>query len=282
MAPVRDVAAIGQRNSPRDGTDASATASDGAQAASSADASAQTRSGKRGATQLGAKQLTSDQERLVQDLSTTDQKVRSHESAHQSAAGSLGGAVSYTYRTGPDGKSYVVGGEVSVDMTAGRTPQETLAKAEQIRAAALAPADPSPQDLSVAAEAAQMEAAAQQELIHQQMAALQTQHAGKPGQVAVLGAQALPGKDVHLSRPHVAQGRRAGQSVAAAEAEVARSTADSNANDKLSRPVTSSVSDVGAQAESTLATLQSDRAAAGTTHSQVQQIARLASAAYRM
>jgi len=210
--------------------------------------------------------------------------VRSHEAAHQSAAGSLGGAVSFSYRTGPDGKSYAVGGEVSVDMSGAHTPQETIAKAEQIRSAALAPADPSPQDLSVAATAAQMEAAARQELVQQQMAALQTPQAGRPRQGAVLGAQALPGKDVHLSRPHAAQAKRAGQSGAGAAATSGAASAmdDSNASDASASPAASSTPDVGAQAASTLATLQSDRAAAGTTHVQVQQIARLASAAYRM
>jgi hypothetical protein len=113
-------------------------------------------------------------------LAQTDQKVRAHESAHQAAAGGLGGAVSFTFETGPDGKSYAVGGEVPVDMSSGRTPEETLSKAEQIRAAALAPADPSPQDLSVAAQASQMEAEARDQLMQEQLSALHANGSGHP------------------------------------------------------------------------------------------------------
>ncbi|NRA58083.1 MAG: hypothetical protein HRU13_08245, partial [Phycisphaerales bacterium] len=44
----------------------------------------------------------------------------------------------------------------------GRTPEETVQKAQAIRRAALAPADPSSTDRSVAAKASRMEAAARQ------------------------------------------------------------------------------------------------------------------------
>lgn len=53
-------------------------------------------------------------------------------------------------------------GDVRIDTSPGRTPEETLRRAEQVRAAALAPADPSPQDYVVAAEAARMAAEARQ------------------------------------------------------------------------------------------------------------------------
>jgi hypothetical protein len=52
------------------------------------------------------------------------------------------------------------GGEVSVRLATGRTPEETIANARRVRAAALAPSDPSPQDLAVAARSSAMEAAA--------------------------------------------------------------------------------------------------------------------------
>lgn len=81
------------------------------------------------------------------------------------AAGGLAqGGASFSYQTGPDGKRYAVGGEVSIDVSKGRTPQETIDKARQIRAAALAPADPSGQDRQVAARAARMEMEARQEM----------------------------------------------------------------------------------------------------------------------
>ena len=58
--------------------------------------------------------------------------------------------------------------EVSIDVSPGRTPEETIPKAQHIRATALAPADPSPQDRSVAATASRMEGEARIELAVQQ------------------------------------------------------------------------------------------------------------------
>ena len=112
---------------------------------------------------LGPKQLDPKQQEEVKDLEARDREVRTHEAAHQAAAGGLGGGASFEYETGPDGKSYAIGGEVPIDMSAGRTPEETIRRARQVRAAALAPADPSPQDMAVAAAASQMEAAASQQ-----------------------------------------------------------------------------------------------------------------------
>ncbi len=106
------------------------------------------------------KKLTPDQQRQVLELRQRDAHVRQHEAAHQGAGGSLTGAASFSYQLGPDGRSYAVGGEVSVRLQAGRTPEETIANARQARRAALAPSDPSAQDLAVAAQASQMEQAA--------------------------------------------------------------------------------------------------------------------------
>jgi len=105
--------------------------------------------------------LSQDQVALVDQLKARDREVRAHEAAHQAAGGSLAGGASFAYQRGPDGRSYAVGGEVPIDLSAGRTPEETIQRARQIRAAALAPADPSGQDLRVAAEAAALEMAAQ-------------------------------------------------------------------------------------------------------------------------
>lgn len=114
-------------------------------------------------------QAQSEQDKkIVDELKSRDREVRAHEQAHVAAAGGLAqGGPSYTYQYGPDGQAYAVGGEVNIDTSPGRTPQETISKAKQIRAAALAPADPSDQDRAVAAAAAQLEAQAQQELTQQ-------------------------------------------------------------------------------------------------------------------
>ncbi|HEX9010202.1 MAG TPA: putative metalloprotease CJM1_0395 family protein [Holophagaceae bacterium] len=106
------------------------------------------------------------QAREIADLKARDQRVRAHEAAHLTAAGGLArGGASYTYERGPDGNAYAVGGEVSIDTSpVPGNPAATLAKAQRIQAAALAPADPSSQDRSVAAAAAAMATQAQRDL----------------------------------------------------------------------------------------------------------------------
>jgi len=108
--------------------------------------------------------LSPDEERLVNDLQARDTEVKAHEAAHQAAGGGMTGAASYTYQQGPDGKMYAIGGEVSISMQAGSTPQETIANARKIAAAAMAPANPSGQDNAVASSAKVMEMKAQQQL----------------------------------------------------------------------------------------------------------------------
>lgn len=103
------------------------------------------------------KPLDDKTRRLISELRSIDARVRAHEAAHQAAAGGLAGAASFTYTTGPDGRRYAVGGEVPISGGGGRTPDEIIANARRVRAAALAPADPSAQDLRVAAAAAQTE-----------------------------------------------------------------------------------------------------------------------------
>lgn len=89
----------------------------------------------------------------IRELQATDREVRSHEAAHKAAAGRYGGAVSLDYQTGPDGERYAVGGEVGIDISGESTSAATIAKMQQVRAAAMAPANPSAQDRAVAAAA---------------------------------------------------------------------------------------------------------------------------------
>lgn len=113
--------------------------------------------------------LSPEAQREVERLKARDREVRAHEAAHIAAgAGLIRSGASFEYDTGPDGKRYAVGGEVTIDTSPGRTPEETIDKAERIRRAALAPVDPSPQDYRVAAQAAQMAAEARLELARQQ------------------------------------------------------------------------------------------------------------------
>jgi hypothetical protein len=84
----------------------------------------------------------------IVELQNRDREVRNHEQAHIAASGGLSrGGASFSYQRGSDGKLYAVGGEVSIDTSpVPDNPQATIQKAQQIRAAALAPADPSAQD----------------------------------------------------------------------------------------------------------------------------------------
>ena len=101
----------------------------------------------------------------IQELAARDREVRAHEQAHAAVAGQYAGSPTYSFVRGPDGVSYAVGGEVSIDTSPiPGDPEATLHKAQQLRRAANAPADPSSQDGSVAALAAQMEQQARIEL----------------------------------------------------------------------------------------------------------------------
>lgn len=93
----------------------------------------------------------------IRQLKQRDREVRSHELAHAAVGGAATGAPSYTFQTGPDGKKYAVGGEVSVDLsTIEGKPRATIAKMQKVHAAALAPAHPSIQDTRVAATATKL------------------------------------------------------------------------------------------------------------------------------
>ena len=106
------------------------------------------------------------EQQFVQRLRARDREVRAHEAAHLAAGRPyVRSGPSYTYQQGPDGRAYAIGGEVRLDTApVPDDPQATLEKAEQIRRAALAPAQPSPQDAQVAANAAQMAARARIEI----------------------------------------------------------------------------------------------------------------------
>ncbi|MCD6259625.1 MAG: hypothetical protein J7J31_08510 [Helicobacteraceae bacterium] len=107
-------------------------------------------------------QLEPSEEQMLMELQARDAEVRQHEAAHKSA-GAPTGAANYTYQKGPDGRMYAIGGEVSVTMKSGSTPEETIANAQAVIASAMAPADPSPQDHAVASSARMMMLKAEQE-----------------------------------------------------------------------------------------------------------------------
>lgn len=117
----------------------------------------------------GIQNITESEQQQVEALRAGDREVRAHEAAHKAVAGNLArGSATFSYQQGPDGRRYAVSGEVSIDTSpVAGDPQATLQKAQTIRAAALAPAQPSNQDRAVAAKATQMAAKTRAELASQ-------------------------------------------------------------------------------------------------------------------
>ena len=120
--------------------------------------------GREGAESEQEKRQQQSEDKKVEELKDRDNEVRLHEQAHAATGGQYAGAPTYEYETGPDGKRYAVGGEVSIDIAEAKTPEETVRKMQQVKAAALAPAEPSPQDYKVAAQASQKEQAARADI----------------------------------------------------------------------------------------------------------------------
>ncbi len=117
----------------------------------------------------GQRSEDAEQNAQIQSLKQRDKEVRDHEQAHLSAAGGIAGAPRFQFVIGPDGQRYAVGGEVSIDTSVvSNDPAATISKAEAIRRAALAPAQPSAQDYSVASKAAAMISQAYAEILRTQ------------------------------------------------------------------------------------------------------------------
>jgi|GEM_PF-2515461 len=107
-------------------------------------------------------------EAQIEALKARDTEVRAHEQAHAAAGGQYAGSPTYEYETGPDNQQYAIGGEVQIDTAPiSGDPAATIAKMNIVRSAALAPAEPSAQDKSVAAMAAKRIGEAQAELAAQ-------------------------------------------------------------------------------------------------------------------
>lgn len=119
-----------------------------------------------GSTEKAAdgEELSEEEENEVRELKQRDTEIRQHEQAHAAVGGPYAGSPQYEFTTGPDGKRYVSAGEVPIDASAERTPEQTIRKAEIVIRAALAPADPSSQDRQVAAQAQKLRTEAQAEL----------------------------------------------------------------------------------------------------------------------
>lgn len=117
--------------------------------------------------------LTDEERAVVDKLQSRDTEVRRHEEAHASVGGVYAGRPTYTYQTGPDGQRYAIGGEVRIDIAPiPDDPEATIDKMRVVKAAALAPAEPSSADRRVAAIADAQRLAAQADLSNQRQAEL--------------------------------------------------------------------------------------------------------------
>lgn len=89
----------------------------------------------------------------VQDMQARDASVRREEQAHAAAAGAMAGPIQYEYKTGPDGRRYVVNGQVSIRYsTPSGDPTDAANAGRKLAAAAMAAQAPSAADYAAAAE----------------------------------------------------------------------------------------------------------------------------------
>ncbi|VAW75367.1 SrpA-related protein [hydrothermal vent metagenome] len=156
-----------------------------------------TRGDEAAQTPRSENQLSEEDKAKLDNLRARDREVRAHEAAHKSAAGSYAkGSAQFTFDEGPDGKRYAVGGEVSIDTSKiNGDPAATIQKAQTIRRAANAPAQPSGQDRSVAAQATQMESEARGELSAERSVASEetrTEPASPAERIQNAGAEPAP------------------------------------------------------------------------------------------
>lgn len=210
-----------------------AGASDGSQAEASAKPATDS-SADRNTTQSVAEQgLAEEDLALIEQLRARDREVRVHEAAHASVGGRYAGSAKLEYTRGPDGKNYATGGEVSISTGAvPGDPQATIEKARVIRAAALAPAEPSTQDRRVAAEASQLELSARADL-----QALQAEEAQKEEEARAEREQKAKADDVEEPKPEETQEPVAAPVVVATEsAEDPKASEDKEAGEAAREP----------------------------------------------
>jgi hypothetical protein len=140
--------------------------------------------------------LSTEDELAIRELEARDAEVRAHEQAHVSAGGQyVSGGPTYEYETGPDGRRYAVGGEVNIDVSKERNPESTIRKAQTVRAAALAPADPSSKDRQVASRASSLEREARAELAEATTAATPGSRSDRSGEAQLCEDEAARRED---------------------------------------------------------------------------------------
>lgn len=186
------------RSAPRDVVALSAGARAQLNAADARGGDPATVASSRGSSSGAPNDLTEEEQAVVRELRARDREVRAHEQAHAAVGGQYAGSPTYEYQTGPDGQRYAVGGEVSIDTApVDGDPEATIEKMEQVKAAALAPAEPSAQDRKVAASAEAAISRARADLTAQRAAEMrgETPEEDKAGAAATAGGEAQTQQD---------------------------------------------------------------------------------------
>lgn len=123
-------------------------------------------------SQLGVLHLSDAALLEISKLKARDAQLRQHEQAHHAASSGVDvSSASFTYQRGPNGVNYAVAGDVRIDTSAPRDPEDRLVQAAMISDVALAPADPTPSDRAVSAKAQQMAQQARAEIMQQNSSA---------------------------------------------------------------------------------------------------------------
>lgn len=116
-----------------------------------------------------ARELSQAQQREIDRLKETDRLVREHADAHLVAGqGVVLSGPRYSYTYGPDGRQYASGGDVTFDTSREQKPEANIDKGQRLQTAALAPAQPTPEDFQVAAVGKDLETSGRQDLASRQ------------------------------------------------------------------------------------------------------------------
>lgn len=110
-------------------------------------------------------ELTEKEKEIIERLKKRDKEVRQHEHKHKAIAGRHAQNIQYSYITGPDNKRYAIEGQVPMDVSPERTPEETLEKALKIKQAVGSVDNPSVADRQIIARADQIATQARREII---------------------------------------------------------------------------------------------------------------------
>lgn len=149
-------------------------------------------------------ELTQDEQTEVAKLKARDTEVKAHEQAHIAAGGQyVRGGASFEYKTGPDGEKYAVGGEVSIDVSkVSDNPEATITKMQVVIRSAMAPANPSAQDRSVASSATRIANEARAEMMSNNPANVSAGKSEKEGVETDKNAsdESEPGKSLKIDR----------------------------------------------------------------------------------